>query len=296
MASQCPILFHWWFQSDHFQLSPFSQICPPFQHVSCSPCFWRSCNSLARTKIGKKWQGQKYYPLFSNPHCSLQSLLLQFIPCFSHTTWSILDSSCLLGFCILLTWQPDTRIITNIFLRLTHSCTFLSPTARLTSISLAVLVPTQPFPDTTPLHTLSRCQEYFLPIVEPAALCSSLWGRKPEKQYTLMSLYFCCFLFLLFPFPGFHSYFPTESYPASLCLHTLMFSATCCLNLTQKLLLSPRCVPYKNSNNTPALKQLKATGNCHMNSGKSVHLHTWTAPCMLWVSIKIVRMESKGNK
>lgn len=201
----------------------------------------------------------------------------------------------MLGFCILLTWQPDTRIITNIFLRLTHSCAFLSPTARLTSIRLAGLVPTQPFPGTTPSHTLGRCQEYFLLIVEPAALSAPFCGGESLKYNTCTNI--LVFLLLpLFPFPGFHSYFPTESYPASLCLHTLMFSATCCLTLTQKLLLSLRCVPYKNPSITPALKQLKATGNCHMNSGKSVHLYTWTAPCMLWVSIKIVGMKSKGKK
>lgn len=100
----------------------------------------------------------------------------------------------------MATWHTNYH---KHLLRLTHSCAFLSPTARLTSISLAALLPTQPFPGTISPHTLGRCQEYFLPIVEPAALSAPiLWGR--NTMCALMSLYFCCLLFFFFLFPGFH--------------------------------------------------------------------------------------------
>nr|XP_014124680.1 origin recognition complex subunit 6 isoform X1 [Zonotrichia albicollis] len=90
---------------------------------------------------------------------------------------------------------------------------------------------------------------------------------------------------------SFHFLLSHESYALSLCLHSLMFSSTCCLNLPQKLLLSHRHVPCKDPNITQALKQLKRAGNFQKNSGKSVHLYTCTASCLLWVSMKIVGME-----
>lgn len=198
----------------------------PFQRVSCSPvpshrnCFWESHNSLACGEAKNK-----YFSLFSNACCSLHSLRLQFIPRFTYTNWPVLDSSFLLGFCTLLPWQSHTQININIVLPLllwlTQFCVFLSPTAGLTSLILALLVVIQPLPDTIPPHTVGRHEESFSPVVEPAALSTPFCGGGRLKYATGLHVLTPLLLptYILFPFPGFHSSSPTDGTPVSPCLH-----------------------------------------------------------------------------
>lgn len=103
---------------------------------------------------------------------------------------------------------------------------FLSPTARLTSISLAVPVPTQPFPGTTPPRTLGRYQEDFLPVVEHAALSAAFCGGESLKYIMCPNI----LVFLLLPPSPFS--FPRLSFltfPLKVVLSHYVFIPQCFL-------------------------------------------------------------------
>lgn len=76
-----------------------SQTCPPIP--TCFLQFRSQSLLLGKSQQLSTWHGQK--EIFSS---LLKRSLLQFIACFSHATWPVLDSS-LPAFCSLLTWQHD---------------------------------------------------------------------------------------------------------------------------------------------------------------------------------------------
>ncbi|XP_076205344.1 origin recognition complex subunit 6 isoform X1 [Aptenodytes patagonicus] len=167
--------------------------------------------------------------------------------------------------------------------------------SRLTSLSLALVVVIQPSPETIPPHTVGRHEEFFSSVVEPAALSTPFCGGGKLKYNTCLPVLISLLLptYLLFPFPGSHSYSPTDSTPASPCLHASYREVfwnmlpepkpkAAALSLGVDLTIV-QC-PIKNPKKTP-LKQLKAAGSFWISSGKSVHLYTGTAPCMLWAPI-----------
>lgn len=145
---------------------------------------------------------------------------------------------------------------------MTQFCVFLSPTAGLTSLILALLVVIQPLPDTIPPHTVGRHEESFSPVVEPAALSTPFCGGGRLKYATGLHVCLTSLLlptYILFPFPGFHSSSPTDGTPVSPCLHASYHAVfwnvlleskpkSCCSLHTQGP--SHSAVPYKKNPKT----------------------------------------------
>lgn len=159
-----------------------------------SPCF---CNSLARTKIILS-SLLKCSVLFTGSAAAIYSLLLPYYL----TYLGFLPLAWFLHPVNMATW------LTNHHKHLPQADSvlcFLSPTVRLTSISLAVPVPTH---HSLPLPLLihwAGVRKISCPLLSMQLSLLLFVGEKAwNTSCALTSLYFCCFLLLLFPFLGFH--------------------------------------------------------------------------------------------